>query len=130
MSDTGSPRTRSLSHMRVPILPNCNHPYVYLCPISLTQLCILLSSLSILTDLEIAQVKLNPTLFPNVPSSVLVHEGFSNEHAKTASLILAEVKSLLASTGATSVTCVRIPASLLIPPLKCFLFPLFRWATP
>jgi hypothetical protein len=36
----------------------------------------------------------------------MAHQGFLGEHAKTATLILAEVNNLLESTGATSVTCV------------------------
>ena len=64
--------------------------------------------MSDLTDIEIAQVPLNPTLFPGVPSGIQVHQGFSDEHGQTASAIMSAVQSLLASTGAKSVTCVRV----------------------
>jgi len=56
-----------------------------------------------LTDLEIEFVALDPTLFPNVPSDVQVHLGFATEHKKTASLILAEVKNLMAKYSSTHV---------------------------
>jgi len=64
--------------------------------------------MSDLTDLDIFLEKLDPMLFPGVSPSVQVHSGFRNEHAQTASIILTEVEKLLASTGAKSVTCVRI----------------------
>lgn len=54
---------------------------------------------------------LDSTLFPGVSSNVLVHDGFRNEHALTAPQILTEVKSLIASKGATSVTLVRVYVS-------------------
>jgi hypothetical protein len=65
-------------------------------------------SLSDLTDVEIAMVNLDQDVFPDVPSDVTVHQGFHDEQLKTATSILAAVQSQLASTGATSVTCVRL----------------------
>ncbi|KAI0699167.1 alpha/beta-hydrolase [Cerioporus squamosus] len=59
--------------------------------------------LSDLTDVNLFTKSLDTTLFPGVPSSVQVHGGFADEHAKTAAPILAEVKSLLATTGYTNV---------------------------
>src|ERR1700721_3191861 len=53
--------------------------------------------LSDLTDIEIAQVSLDPTLFPGVPSGIKVHQGFSDEHGLTASTIMSAVQNLLAS---------------------------------
>ncbi|KAF9465014.1 alpha/beta-hydrolase [Collybia nuda] len=47
-----------------------------------------------LTDMNILLDPLNDTLFPDVPSNVKVHDGFRNEHALTAPIILAEVKKL------------------------------------
>ena len=35
-----------------------------------------------LTDLNFFLQGLDPTLFPGLPSSIQVHEGFANEHAK------------------------------------------------
>jgi len=39
-------------------------------------------SLADLTDLAIFLQGLDPTLFPGVPSSIQVHQGFALEHAK------------------------------------------------
>jgi hypothetical protein len=35
-----------------------------------------------LIDLDFFLQGLDPTLFPDLPSSIQVHEGFANEHAK------------------------------------------------
>lgn len=64
-------------------------------------------SVSDLTDVDIIMDTLDPTLFPGVPSTVEAHEGFLNEHALTATTILAEVKSLMTSKNTNSVTVVR-----------------------
>ncbi|TFK48689.1 alpha/beta-hydrolase [Heliocybe sulcata] len=61
---------------------------------------------SVLTDVDIPTIVPDPTLFPGLPSDIEVHEGFANEQAKTAALILAEVKRLLAQYSASSVTLV------------------------
>ena len=57
--------------------------------------------------MNIFQQQPDPTLFPGIPSSVWVHGGFLEEHALTASPILAETKKLIASKGATQVILVR-----------------------
>ncbi|KAF8967850.1 Alpha/Beta hydrolase protein [Flammula alnicola] len=62
--------------------------------------------LSDLTDINIAMGNLDSTLFPGVSSSVQVHEGFRDEHAKTASIILTEVKRLLSVQNTNSVTLI------------------------
>ncbi|KAH7885279.1 Alpha/Beta hydrolase protein [Phlebopus sp. FC_14] len=62
--------------------------------------------LSDLTDVDIVMESLDQTLFPGVASNVQVHSGFANEHAKTASTILSEVKNLISQRGASSVTSV------------------------
>lgn len=49
---------------------------------------------------------LNATLFPGIPSTVQVHDGFRDEHALTASQILEEVKKLMAVHNTQTVTCV------------------------
>ncbi|KIK07490.1 hypothetical protein K443DRAFT_187222 [Laccaria amethystina LaAM-08-1] len=49
---------------------------------------------------------LNATLFRGVSSSVLIYDGFKDEHAITAQQILAEVQSLMASKNSTSVALV------------------------
>ena len=60
-------------------------------------------SLAIRDDLEANQVELSSSLFPGVPDGVLVHNGFRDAQSATAFAILAEVKRLIASNGATSV---------------------------
>ena len=70
------------------------------------RICSLLSSLSVLVDLKINQVKPSSTLFPGVPGDVMVHNGFRDAHSATASSILAEVKNLISTKGATSVVAV------------------------
>ena len=63
-------------------------------------------SLSVLNDLELGQAPLDPGLFPGVPGGVLVHEGFRDAHSATAPSILAQVKNLISTKGATSVITV------------------------
>jgi predicted lipase len=46
---------------------------------------------------------LDSTLFPGLSSSILVHQGFANEQAKTAQTILAAVLTLLSQHSASSV---------------------------
>lgn len=67
-----------------------------------------LHSLAVLTDANALVEHLDSTLFPGVDRSVKVHSGFADEHAKTASAILTEVKSLISQYNATSVTLVSI----------------------
>ncbi|KAF5393295.1 hypothetical protein D9757_000668 [Collybiopsis confluens] len=59
-----------------------------------------------LTDIEVLLVSLDSKLFPGISSSVQIHDGFRNEHAKTASAILSAVKSLMSSKGTKSVVAV------------------------
>ncbi|KAI0336577.1 alpha/beta-hydrolase [Cubamyces sp. BRFM 1775] len=58
------------------------------------------------TDIDIPMTNLDSSLFPGVASSVLVHEGFANEHALTAAQILTTTKNLISQKGATSVITV------------------------
>ncbi|EDR08826.1 uncharacterized protein LACBIDRAFT_296286 [Laccaria bicolor S238N-H82] len=62
--------------------------------------------LSLLVDAEFSHEPLDPTLFPDVPSSVLVHAGFGNAHKATAISILAEVKRLIAQTSSKNVVTI------------------------
>ena len=64
--------------------------------------------LSLVTDLVIPLVELDPILFPGVPSGVLVHQGFRDAQARTALPILAEVRNLFAEHGTNSLTLVSI----------------------
>ncbi|KAG9078999.1 hypothetical protein FS749_008935 [Ceratobasidium sp. UAMH 11750] len=60
--------------------------------------------LSLLTDANILIDPLDPVLFPGVPSTVKVHDGFRNAQANTAPAVLAAVKKIIAERGATKVT--------------------------
>lgn len=46
---------------------------------------------------------LNSTLFPGLSSSILVHQGFANEQAKTAQMIIAAVLTVLSRHRASSI---------------------------
>ncbi|KAI0754989.1 alpha/beta-hydrolase [Daedaleopsis nitida] len=59
-----------------------------------------------LTDLKFPLENPDPKLFPGIPGYVQVHGGFRDEHAKTATQILAETKKLLAAKGANQVTVI------------------------
>ena len=65
-------------------------------------------SVADLTDLNIEFMEPDPILFPKVLNGVQVHSGFAIEHKKTASLILAEVKDLMAKHSSTHVILVRL----------------------
>lgn len=62
--------------------------------------------MSVLTDLNFFFAPLDPTLFPGAPADAMVHGGFADAHGDTGTIILTEVKRLLALTGYTSVTVV------------------------
>ncbi|KAI0045094.1 alpha/beta-hydrolase [Auriscalpium vulgare] len=57
-----------------------------------------------LTDVLVGKKALDPTLFPGVPDGIEVHDGFADEHAKTATQILGEVKNQLSQHAGASVT--------------------------
>jgi hypothetical protein len=59
-----------------------------------------------LTDMDLVFNYPDPDLFPGVPGDVLVHEGFRDEHNKTAAIILAEVNRLLSVYRTTNVIVV------------------------
>lgn len=69
---------------------------------------IYLPSESDLTDIDVPLAPLSSTLFPGISSDVEVHTGFQDEHALTADVILAEVKSLMSSVGTSNIVAVRI----------------------
>lgn len=70
-----------------------------------------LTSLSDLVDMQIGQVPLSSNLFPGVPGNVMVHQGFRDAHSATAPTILAQVKSLISTKGATNVVAVSSTVS-------------------
>ncbi|KAE9411361.1 alpha/beta-hydrolase [Gymnopus androsaceus JB14] len=59
-----------------------------------------------LTDVGVLLVGLNSTLFPGVSSSAEVHDGFRDEHEKTATSILAEVQTLMSTKSTNNVIAV------------------------
>ncbi|KAI0027798.1 lipase [Vararia minispora EC-137] len=62
--------------------------------------------LAVLVDANFVLTPLNSTLFPGLPSSILVHDGFENSHANSALTVLAAVKAAIARFDTTSVTVV------------------------
>ncbi|KAJ6578309.1 lipase [Mycena capillaripes] len=62
--------------------------------------------LALLTDAHFFLGGLDPTLFPSLSSSIEVHSGFANEHAKTATLVLAAVQKGLSRFDVKKVTLV------------------------
>ncbi|KIJ93133.1 hypothetical protein K443DRAFT_646862 [Laccaria amethystina LaAM-08-1] len=58
------------------------------------------------TDVDVLLKPLNPTLFPGISSSIEAHSGFANEQAKTATKILAAVRTAISAHSATKVTIV------------------------
>lgn len=59
-----------------------------------------------LTDADFFLESLDSSLFPGIPSSVEVHNGFASEQASTAPTILSYVKQTLSQHGTSSVTVV------------------------
>ncbi|KAJ7915125.1 alpha/beta-hydrolase [Mycena leptocephala] len=68
--------------------------------------------LALLTDADFFLGGLDPTLFPGLSSSIEVHSGFANEHAKTATLVLAAVQKGLSQFDVKKVTLVGDSAAL------------------
>jgi predicted lipase len=67
-----------------------------------------LSRLSDLSDINILMGNLDSNLFPGISSSVLVHEGFRNEHAITAPTILKEVQRLMSLKNTNNIALVSL----------------------
>ncbi|TDL26724.1 alpha/beta-hydrolase [Rickenella mellea] len=59
-----------------------------------------------LTDADFVLTKLDPKLFPGIPSSIEVHNGFAASHARSAPAILAAVQKTISAHNAKSVTVV------------------------
>ncbi|GBE86641.1 hypothetical protein SCP_0905210 [Sparassis crispa] len=64
------------------------------------------SILSILTDIDIILEPLDQSLFPGMSSDVLVHSGFANQQAKSASAILSAVQRTMSEYGVNHITTV------------------------
>lgn len=72
----------------------------------MTQHISVISSEADLTDRYIHLERLDSTLFPGISSSVGVHSGFRDGHAKSATVILSAVESAMSAYNATHVTIV------------------------
>jgi len=59
---------------------------------------------AIATDLTAIPQSPDPDMFPGIPSDVKIHSGFLNEHAKTASDVLAAVNTTMAKNNVQKVT--------------------------
>ncbi|KAI0746036.1 alpha/beta-hydrolase [Earliella scabrosa] len=55
--------------------------------------------LSVLNDIQFAQVDANATLFPQASADVKLHDGFQKTQGRTADLVLSTVQSGLAASG-------------------------------
>ena len=55
--------------------------------------------LSVLNDIQFAQVDANTTLFPQASAEVKLHDGFQKTQGRTADLVLSTVQSGLAASG-------------------------------
>ncbi|KAI5123183.1 hypothetical protein M0805_003950 [Coniferiporia weirii] len=64
------------------------------------------SLLADLTDIDFPSENLDSTLFPGIDSSITVHSGFADEHAKVANLVLSAVQQTLSAHPGASVTMV------------------------
>lgn len=61
---------------------------------------------ALVTDGNFFLESLNSSLFPGVSSSIKAHNGFQDEQAKTAPLVLAAVKDAMSRYSTKSVTIV------------------------
>lgn len=61
---------------------------------------------------------LDTKLFPGVPSDIKVHQGFRDQHEKTASTILTEVERLMSATGSEFLVAVRFSSVPLVYPSR------------
>ncbi|KAF8184465.1 lipase [Pholiota molesta] len=79
----------------------------------------------LLTDANIALRPLNSHLFPGIPSNIEVHNGFADEHAKTATAVLAAVRKALQQSGFNKVTLVGHSLGAALSLLESVYLPLF-----
>jgi len=79
----------------------------------------------LVTDVDFFLTNLNSTLFPGVSSSIQVHNGFADEHAKTADSVLAAVKTALQQSSLNKVTVVGHSLGAALALLESVYLPLF-----
>ena len=66
----------------------------------------MVSSLPLITDIDIFKSSLDQSLFPGISSSVEVHDGFKGAQSAAALDVLAAVQSAVSTHSATKVTIV------------------------
>jgi hypothetical protein len=79
----------------------------------------------LITDSEFELGGLDSTLFPGLSSDIKVHSGFAEEHAKTATSVLASVKTALSKSGLNKVTMVGHSLGAALSLLDSVYLPLF-----
>jgi len=79
----------------------------------------------LLTDADFFLSELNSTLFPGISSSIKVHNGFADEHAKTADSVLSAVQTALGQSGLSKVTLVGHSLGAALSLLESVYLPLF-----
>ncbi|KAF9646508.1 alpha/beta-hydrolase [Thelephora ganbajun] len=80
--------------------------------------------LPLLTDADIILDELSTSLFPGVPSSIRVHDGFANAHANAANTVLSAVITGVNTYGTRSVTTVGHSLGAAISLLDAIFLPL------
>ncbi|KAH9479278.1 Lipase [Psilocybe cubensis] len=79
----------------------------------------------LLTDADFFLKNLNSTLFPGIDPSIQVHNGFADEHAKTADSVLAAVQTAIQQSGINKVTMVGHSLGAALALLESVYLPLF-----
>ncbi|KAF5324349.1 hypothetical protein D9619_011120 [Psilocybe cf. subviscida] len=79
----------------------------------------------LLTDGDFFLKNLDSTLFPGISSSIKVHDGFADEHAKTATEVLAAVQKAMSQSGLKKVTMVGHSLGAALSLLESVYLPLF-----
>ncbi|KAF8180842.1 alpha/beta-hydrolase [Pholiota molesta] len=79
----------------------------------------------LVTDIEFSLINLNSTLFPGISSDIKVHSGFADEHAKTATSVLAAVQTALQQSSLKKITLVGHSLGAALSLLESVYLPLF-----
>ncbi|KAF8968553.1 lipase [Flammula alnicola] len=79
----------------------------------------------LVTDGDFFLTNLNSTLFPGISSSIQVHSGFADEHAKTATSVLSAVQTAIQKSGLKKVTLVGHSLGAALSLLESVYLPLF-----
>ncbi|KAF9563620.1 alpha/beta-hydrolase [Agrocybe pediades] len=79
----------------------------------------------LVTDADFSLENLDSTLFPGISSDIKVHSGFADEHAKTATSVLAATQKALQQSGLNQVTMVGHSLGAALSLLESVYLPLF-----